>query len=268
MKLTLGLAVVAALTLATVRSAEAHVGKVQISADKFYRRAETDKLNVGTDAVVNKDDTASKQLELKGQHDPKYDATITPPLAGKNVIDLYLKGDLKDLPKSKDVRDVFGECRWCPTTKAWLDKHGINCYFSPNYKYHTYSPAKMFNYAPGACQGEPDRPGLDLASHAPDNLIGVPAMYFNNNYERRCSVRVMVKVPAKNGKPEHWVLAWLVEHDIGPWTKKGDDNSPGAVQQGVLLSKPLYTQFLGKSETDTGTLPVEVEWFFPDINTL
>jgi hypothetical protein len=265
MKLGLAIFVAGALALAAVPATAMPAGADEAA---LQVPAVADK---GASDADPKYKASCEEQAKKFQHDPRFDGEDVKPEKGKNVVDLYLKENGGGLVSTTDVRHKFAECRWRKSATAWLDDNGVECYFTPSYLYHAHSPAQWFKYdeKKAGCAGEPTRDGYaQKDGHTPEYLMSVPEMYFNNNYERRCSVRTMVKIPKTKKHDEHWALAWVVEHDVGPWTTKGLDNSPGATQQGILLSRDLYLQFLDEGQPDLGTLPHEVEWFFPDLNTI
>ncbi|PWZ00449.1 hypothetical protein BCV70DRAFT_199726 [Testicularia cyperi] len=265
MKLSLGLCVAAALALATLPSTEARLD-VDVSADKFFRR------DVTTDTPTSVDPAKVAELSAKGTNDPGMVGAEVGPLFGTNIVDQYLKNGGKGVPPSGKIADRYQNCKWRRNTtndglSYWGDEFGVQCMLIPSYKYHAFSPAQMFDPAPGACVGEPTRPGYPGNGEFPKYSISVPSLYFQNNYLRQCNVRALVKIPKTKDHEEKWVVAFVTEHDGGNWVAKLGSVEHGA-QVGILLSEDLYKEFYNKDTPRPGTLPCEVEWFFPDLNVL
>lgn len=231
------------LAAALIPAAQANVGEITFSEEKFARRA------------TRKPDADN----------PNGNPQFGVALANKYTIH---KGE--GMPAPKDVKDTFPKCEWKSYNGywGWMDENHVQCYLSPSYKYHAYSTAKAFKAADslkaGACfdtaktQDYPD---------VPRYTIGIPFLYMNNLYDRRCKVRAMVKVPKTDEHEEFWVTAWVIDHDLGYWDETGKENVDGP-KSGVLIDTELYPKFFNKNEKDPDFKGVtKVEWFFLDINT-
>ncbi|KAJ1029484.1 hypothetical protein NDA13_002731 [Ustilago tritici] len=218
---------------------------ITFTADKFPRRVEED-----------------ASLAAKSLRKPDFGIVLS---------NKYLHHNGEGLPKPKDVKKTYPQCKWrrYGTKWAWLDENNVQCYLAPTYKYHAYSPAKNFDPVPslerGSCADTANP--QDFPHGVPQYTISVPYLYFNNLYDRRCKVRALVKVPHTDKKKEHWIQAWVVEHNIGNWGTSGD-LGPNGPQEGIMLDTKLFTKFLNSGDKDTGLLPRKVEWFFLDINTV
>ena len=197
------------------------------------------------------------------------------PEFGVILANQYIKNGGKGLPKPKDIHSVYPKCQWKSYDKlwGWLDENNVQCYLTPSYKYHAYSVAKPFKAADsikaGACADTAD-PQDYPSGMVPKYTIGVPYLYFNNLYDRRCKVRAMVKIPKTDEHDEYWVLAWVQDHDGGYWDSNGKDD-PKLPQQGILIDTNMWPEFFdsNKKRPDfSGVTPHPVEWFFLDMNTV
>ncbi|CCF53255.1 hypothetical protein NDA11_004342 [Ustilago hordei] len=218
---------------------------ITFTADKFARRAEE-----------------AAPVAVKPPRNPEF---------GIFLNNRYLLHNGEGLPKPKDVKETYPECKWRKYGQwAWLDENNVQCYLGPSYKYHAYSPAKNFDPVPsiqrGACADTANP--QDFPQGIPRYTISVPYLYFNNFYDRRCKVRALVKVPQTDKEKEHWIQAWVVEHNGGNWSTKSGDLGPNGPQEGIMLDTKLYPKFLNSGDKDIGVLPNKVEWFFLDINTI
>ncbi|KAJ1028524.1 hypothetical protein NDA16_001690 [Ustilago loliicola] len=246
------------LAAALLPAAQASMG-ISFTADKLARRDEVD---VARGDVPESLDAAAAAAPAAKVRNPEF---------GIPLSSVYLLHNGEGLPKPKDVKETYPECQWRKygAQQAWLDDNKVQCYLSPSYRWHAFSPAKSFDPVPsldhGGCADTVDP--QDFPHGVPRFTISVPYLYFNNFYDRRCKVRAMVKVPQTDKEKEHWVQAWVVEHNGGNWNTKSGDAGPNAPQQGIMLDIKLYPKFLNSGDKDIGVLPKEVEWFFLDINT-
>lgn len=222
---------------------------ITFTADKFDRRAE--------------EAAAPAAVAVKPPRNPEF---------GIFLNNKYLLHNGEGLPEPKDVKETYPECKWKRYNRqwAWLDENNVQCYLGPSYKYHAYSPAKNFDpvlsIKKGACADTANP--QDFPQGVPRYTISVPYLYFNNFYDRRCKVRALVKVPQTDKEKEHWIQAWVVEHNGGNWSTESGDLGPTGPQEGIMLDTKLYPKFLNSGDKDIGVLPRKVEWFFLDINTL
>ena len=230
------------LAAALIPAAQANVGEIRFSEEKVFRR------------------DLPKDMDNPNRN----------PQFGVVLANQYIKYGGKGLPKPKDVKDTFPECKWRSYKGywGWMDEHYVQCYLSPSYKNHAYSVAKAFKAAPsltaGACF---DTANTQDYPEAPKYAIAVPFLYMNNLYDRRCKVRAMVKVPKTDEHHEYWVQAWVIEHDLGYWDETGKEDKSGP-KSGILIDTDLYPEFFNKNEKDPEFKGVtKVEWFFLDINT-
>ncbi|ETS63035.1 hypothetical protein PaG_02809 [Moesziomyces aphidis] len=231
---------------------------ISFSADKFARRADTK----ATDAKDAKAAPAPVAAAPK-QRVPEF---------GIDLVNVYTKHNGRGMPVPHDVAYTYNDCMWKQCKEdgkwAWLDKQDVQCYLSPSYKFHAYSAAKNFDPEPsierGACVDTANP--VDFPSGIPEYTISVPYLYFNNLFDRRCKVRALVNVPENGDQPQHWVSAWVIEHNGGNWNTTGDTGVNGP-QSGILLDTELYKKFVPKGEALPPVLSKNVEWFFTDINT-
>lgn len=231
---------------------------ISFSADKFARRADTK----ATDAKDAKAAPAPVAAAPK-QRVPEF---------GIDLVNIYTKHHGRGMPVPHDVAYTYNDCIWKQCKEdgkwAWLDQNDVQCYLSPSYKFHAYSAAKNFDPQPsidhGACADTANP--VDFPSGIPEYTISVPYLYFNNLFDRRCKVRALVNVPENGDEPQHWVSAWVIEHNGGNWNTTGDTGANGP-QSGILLDTELYKKFVPKGEALPLVLSKKVEWFFTDINT-
>ncbi|KIS70656.1 uncharacterized protein UMAG_01820 [Mycosarcoma maydis] len=210
-----------------------------------------------------------------GKFNRRDDSTVVKqknPEFGMNLANQYIIRKGAGLPPAKDVKETYPECKWrhYAGSFGWLDDYNVQCYLSPSYKFHAHSIAKAFKAEPstkaGACF---DTANTDqFPEGVPKYSIGVPYLYMNNLYDRRCKVRAMVKIPKTDEHEEKWVQAWVIDHNLGNWDKDGKEND-AYPKDGVLIDTNMYEQFFDKNKkVPDYSKTVPVEWFFLDINTV